>query len=283
MKNGAFLAGFWYTGPDLESATKEEVESLSAYISHALMRLGRGWMLHVEMVRKPAEGYPAGFFKEPTHQLIDLERHYFHRSEGKHFETRIALFFTYLPPLLEQSGRAKKAAGFLLGESEDDYRDAGEKNLKDFEDKLDELETAFTASRAIKLDRMTCTPLQLESGETILNVELLQALNYVINGRWHPVHLPSPAPTYLDTLLARDLLVGHPIIYDDNNVMTISVMGYPQGSYPGILHSLSLLPFEVRVSNHEAPLLLRRAQQPQLSALRFGTRASGSLIRWIEQ
>jgi type IV secretion system protein VirB4 len=30
MKNGALLAGFWYEGPDLESATNEEAESLSA-------------------------------------------------------------------------------------------------------------------------------------------------------------------------------------------------------------------------------------------------------------
>jgi type IV secretion system protein VirB4 len=249
MKNGAFLAGFWYTGPDLESATKEEVESLSAYINKAFMRLGRGWMLHVEMVRKPAEGYPAGFFKEPTNQLIDLERHYFHSSEGKHFETRIALFFTYLPPLLEQSGKAKKAAGFLLGEAEDEYRDGDEKTLRQFNEKLNELETSLMASRAIKLERMTCTPFRTESGEIILNAELLQALNYIINGRWHSIRVPGPAPTYLDTLLARDLLVGYPIIHDDSNVIAVSVMGYPQVSYPGILHSLSLLPFEVRVSN----------------------------------
>ena len=63
------------------------------------------------------------------------------------------------------------------------------------------------------------------------------------------MRLPSPAPTYLDTLLARDLLVGTPLVYDDNHVLAVSVMGYPQGSYPGILHSLSLLPFEARVSH----------------------------------
>ena len=62
------------------------------------MRLGRGWMLHAEMIRKSAEGYPAGFFSEPTNYLIDLERHYYHKQEAHHFETRIALFFTYLPP-----------------------------------------------------------------------------------------------------------------------------------------------------------------------------------------
>ena len=52
MKNGALLAGFWHKGPDLESATKEEVEALSVYISKALMRLGRGWMLHAEMIAR---------------------------------------------------------------------------------------------------------------------------------------------------------------------------------------------------------------------------------------
>ena len=112
LKNGAYRAGFWYEGPDLESATKEEVEALSAYISKALMRLGRGWMLHAEMMRKPAEGYTAGHFAEPTNLLIDLERHYFHKQEGRHFETKIALFFSYLPPLLEQSGKAKKMVIF---------------------------------------------------------------------------------------------------------------------------------------------------------------------------
>ncbi|GHV41089.1 hypothetical protein FACS1894187_22560 [Synergistales bacterium] len=154
LKNGAFLAGFWYKGPDLESATKEEVEVLSAYISQALMRLGRGWMLHVEMMRKAAEDYPSGVFKEPTNQLIEIERHYFHKQEGRHFETKIALFFTYLPPFLEQSGKAKKVADFMLGESEKEYGNRAEKNHKQFEDKLDEMQMSLTASCQIRLKRM---------------------------------------------------------------------------------------------------------------------------------
>ena len=247
MKNGSLMAGYWYEGPDLESATKEEVEALSVYISRALMRFGRGWMLHVEMIRKPAEGYPNGAFSEPTNYLIDLERHYHHKREGRHFETRVALFVTYLPPIFEQSNRAKKTANFLLGE--DNYRETEDKSLKQFEDKLDEVQNALTASRQIRLQRMTCRLMTLEDGETAICSELLQALNYVINGRWHPIRVPGPAPTYLDTLFARDLLVGSPMIHDDNHVIVISVMGYPQGSYPGILRSLSLLPFEVRVSN----------------------------------
>ncbi len=262
MKNGALLAGWWMEGPDLESATKEEIEALSAYVNRALLRLGRGWMLHVEMVRKPAGGYPTGYFEEPTNLLIDVERHFQYRREGGHYETRIALFATYLPPLLEQSSRMKRIADFLLGRSgaEEEYREIGEKHLKDFADKLSEVENMLTASRQIRLRRMACAPASLTdmddetdgTDRTVangVNVELLQALNYFINGRWHPVQLPSPAPTYLDTLLARDLLVGDPLIHDDQYVKVVTIMGYPQGSYPGILHALSLLPFELRWSN----------------------------------
>jgi type IV secretion system protein VirB4 len=205
-------------------------------------------MLHVEMMRKPAAGYPGGYFSEPTNCLIDVERRHFHKQEGRHFETKIALFFTYLPPLLGQSGIVRRAADFLLGGSAEDYLDTEGKNLRHFGEKLDEIENALASGGRIRLKRMALAPVEID-GELTANAELLQALNYIINGRWHPVRVPGPAPTYLDTMLARDMLVGTPLIYDDNRVIAISVMGYPQGSYPGILQSLSRLPFGVRVSN----------------------------------
>ena len=37
LKNGALLAGFRYTGPDLESATKEEIKTLSTYIGRTFL------------------------------------------------------------------------------------------------------------------------------------------------------------------------------------------------------------------------------------------------------
>ena len=44
MKNGSLLAGFWYTGPNLESATKEKVEALSTYINSAIMNTFAGFV-----------------------------------------------------------------------------------------------------------------------------------------------------------------------------------------------------------------------------------------------
>jgi len=248
LKNGSLLAGFWYSGPDLESATKEEVEALSAYVNRAFARLGKGWMIHFEMIRKPAEGYPDGFFEEPANLLIDIERNVQHQQEGRHFETKIALFLTYFPPVFERSGKARKAINFITGESEEEYKGVLEKNLKYFQDKIWEIENVMTASQQIKLSRMGISNETLD-GENVIYSDILQALNYVINGHWQPVRLPLPAPTYLDTMLSRDLLVGHPLVHDNKYLMVISIMGYPQGSFPGILHQLALLPYELRWSN----------------------------------
>ena len=248
LKNGSLLAGFWYEGPDLESATKEEIEALSAYINRAFARLGRGWMIHFEMIRKPAEGYPEGFFKEPTNMIIDLERHAQHQQEGRHYETKVALFPTYLPMIFEQSGKARKVLNFITGEGEEEHKEILEKNLKYFQDKIWEIENVLTASGQIKLTRMGVSTETLDDG-AVVNSDLLQALNYVINGHWQPVRLPFPAPAYLDTMLARDLLVGYPLVHDNKYLTVVSIMGYPQGSFPGILHQLALLPYELRWSN----------------------------------
>jgi len=151
-KNGALLGGFWYEGPDLESATKEEIEWLTMSTSRAFQRFGNGWMLHMEMIRKTADSYPSGSFKEPTNFMIDAERRQQHKREGGHFETKIALFFTYLPPRIEQSGFLRKAYNFLLGNGEAEFIDTIDNTLIDFEDKLGEFENVMTASRDISLN-----------------------------------------------------------------------------------------------------------------------------------
>ena len=113
LKNGSFLMGYRYKGPDFESATKAEVEHLAAMTNNALRRLGNGWMVHFEMIRKPADAYPTNHFTEPTNLLIDLEREAQHKLEGAHFETMNFVFFTYLPPAIEKSGVYKKIVEFV--------------------------------------------------------------------------------------------------------------------------------------------------------------------------
>src|SRR5574338_68845 len=53
-KDGSFTAGWWYAGPDLEAASSEELAVLSSQVNAALLRLGNGWMLEANAVRRHA-------------------------------------------------------------------------------------------------------------------------------------------------------------------------------------------------------------------------------------
>jgi type IV secretory pathway VirB4 component len=47
------MAGWYFAGPDSESATDFERNELSRQINTILSRLGSGWMIQVEAVRIP--------------------------------------------------------------------------------------------------------------------------------------------------------------------------------------------------------------------------------------
>lgn len=61
-KDGAFQASARFRGPDLESASAEELMAVRARLNNALKRLGSGWCLHIEAIRRPASDYPESAF-----------------------------------------------------------------------------------------------------------------------------------------------------------------------------------------------------------------------------
>ena len=75
-KDGSFTAGWWYAGPDMEAASADELAVLSSQVNAALLRLGNGWMLEANAMRRPAGGYaPPGAFPDSVTALIDEERY----------------------------------------------------------------------------------------------------------------------------------------------------------------------------------------------------------------
>ena len=58
-KDGSFLAGWQYRGPDVDAATPEELAGLGEQLHGALLPLDGDWMLHADAVRAPAADYPA--------------------------------------------------------------------------------------------------------------------------------------------------------------------------------------------------------------------------------
>lgn len=63
-KDGSLQRTFRFRGPDLDSATPAELVAVTARLNSALRRLGSGWAIFVEAVRRPALDYP------PAHSPI---------------------------------------------------------------------------------------------------------------------------------------------------------------------------------------------------------------------
>jgi type IV secretion system protein VirB4 len=105
-KDGSLLAGFFFRGPDQESATPEERNYLTARVNAALSRLGGGFALWIDAVRLPSAAYPepsASHFPEKLSRAIDEERRRHFLSEGAHFESEHALLIQYTPPIRRKS------------------------------------------------------------------------------------------------------------------------------------------------------------------------------------
>src|SRR5439155_1749486 len=188
LKDGGFLAGWTYAGPDLESASHEELAVLSSQVNGALVRLGNGWMLHVDAIRRPSVSYPEdGAFPDPTTRLIDDERRERYTADGTHFESGCYLSLTYRPPAEIEN---RVSAFFLEG---DGGRQRGwDQILEIFKKTVTDIEDALSARLTLE---------RLNSGE------LLTYLHTCITGLRHRVRVPT-IPMYLDGVLASQDMVG---------------------------------------------------------------------------
>ena len=224
LKDGSLLAGWRYTGPDLNSAGAEELTALSHQVNSALAALGDGWAMNVDLIRHPSAGYPGrGAFPDPVTALIDEERRRHHTAEGRHFERTL----TWTPPTEMQS----RAAG-LLFESTARGRN-WQQTLEFFKRSLAEYEDALSARLALaRMDDAT----------------LLAHLNACITGRREPIRPPEDG-SYLDVLLGcHEFHAGFRPMLDDFHIRPISVAGFPLASWPEVTAFLDELAIPYRWS-----------------------------------
>lgn len=236
LKNGAYLGGYLYRGPDKESASKENIESLIAHFNSAIKTLDEGWMIQQIAIRVPSRDYPVGRFDELTNYLIDLEREIRFVDEGVHFETLHFLFLTYLPALLHQSKKAKKIADWLMGTSLEKGKDYEDRDIKYFEETLERFETIFSQEIFVR---------RLSYSEN--NDELVHAINLILNRSNH--RFIHPILNDIDCILARDLENGEKLIYDSQLVAVLTLDGFPAFSRPTILSGLDSMAMEMAWSN----------------------------------
>ena len=228
-KDGSFQRTARFRGPDLDSATPAELVATTARSNSALRRLGSGWSIFVEAVRRPALDYPACAFPDPASALVERERAAQFAEEGAHFESHYYLTLLWMPPA-EDAARAESWLYEGRAEKGADPREL----LEGFADRTD---------RLLRLFEGFFPEVQwLDDGET------LSYLHSCISTRMHDVRVPE-TPMHLDALLADEPLTGglEPRL-GTAHLRTLTVIGFPSATFPGLLDELNAQGFAYRWS-----------------------------------
>ena len=228
-KDGSFQRTLRFRGPDLESATEAELVSVCARANNALRRLGSGWALFFDAERSHALGYPDSAFPDPASWLVDEERRaHFDGRKGQHFESAYHLTLCYLPPA-DQVSRAERAL------VEREVPQEG----RDWRQEL----RAFIAETDRVLDLLSGL---MPEVRPLDDSETLTFLHGCISSKRHPVAAPETS-MYLDGLLVDTPLSGgiEPML-GDRHLRTVTVMGFPNATRPGILDALNHQDFAYR-------------------------------------
>jgi type IV secretion/conjugal transfer VirB4 family ATPase len=228
-KDSSFQRTARFRGPDLDSATPAELVGVTARLNNALRRLGSGWAIFVEAQRIAAQTYPHSTFPDPASALVDLERQDAFEEAGAHFESRYYLTFVWLPPAED----ASRIEGWL-------YEGRAQTGVDPWE-----LLHSF-------VDR-TNRVLQLVEGfmpevAWLDDSDTLTYLHSTISTRAQRIRVPE-TPMHLDALLADEPLAGglEPRL-GAHHLRTLTVVGFPTATHPGILDELNRLAFPYRWS-----------------------------------
>jgi type IV secretion/conjugal transfer VirB4 family ATPase len=228
-KDGSFQRTARFRGPDLDSATPAELVGVTARLNNALRRLGSGWAIFVEAQRVAAQTYPHSTFSDPASALVDLERQDAFEEAGTHFESRYFLTFVWLPPAEE----ASRIESWLYEGRAQTGVDPWEL-LRGFVDRT---------NRVLQLVEGFMPEVGwLDDGET------LTYLHSTISTRQQRVRVPE-TPMHLDALLADEPLAGglEPRL-GSHHLRTLTIVGFPTATHPGILDEMNRLAFPYRWS-----------------------------------
>jgi type IV secretion system protein VirB4 len=228
-KDGSFQRTARFRGPDLDSATAAELVSITSRLNNALRRLGSGWAIFVEAQRVPANHYPDSRFPDPASGLVDTERRAQFEEEGAHFESRHYLTLVWLPPA-DDAARAEAWLYEGRARGRSDWRNV----LTAFIDRTDRV-------LALIEDFMPEAG-WLDDGDT------LTYLHSCISTRRQRVRVPE-TPMHLDAILVDEEMTGglEPRL-GSAHLRTLTIMGFPSQTWPGLLDELNRQAFPYRWS-----------------------------------
>lgn len=247
-KDRALIAAYEINGPDIANISNAQRNHNAERFNAALVQhFTGGFVTTHEVIRRPASEYPApekSHFPESISQGIDEERRQSFQREGRHFESVNILTVRYKAQILENpwfkelfyTGKDEEAATNL-----DSEITHFERILRSFEDSL---------TGIVKLHRMGSYQAKTPSGVVIERDELINFLHSTYTGLSHPVNIHPSQRHNLETVIGgQEFFPGDICRVGMNYIATISILSYPQESYPNILDNLSHLPLSYRMVN----------------------------------
>lgn len=272
LKDGSLMAGWYFAGPDSESATDIERNEISRQINAILARLGSGWMIQVEALRLPMVAYPTpdrSHFPDAISALIDAERRKHFEAAGGHFESQHAIILTYRPTQPARAGLTR----YIYSDKESRTEQFGDAALLAFQNAIREFEQYM--ANVVSIRRMVTHATSERDGTRAAHYdELLQFVRFCVVGESHPVRLPD-IPMYLDFLVTAEFHHGLSPMVDNRYLAVIAIDGFPSESWPGILNTLDLMPLSYRWSSRfmfldpiEARQKLERTRKKWLQKVR---------------
>ena len=227
-KDGSFQTSFRYRGPDLESSTKEELVSVMARVNNVLRRFGSGWALFFEAQRSEVHDYPECTFSDAASWLVDQERALQAEEAGARYESHYYLTLLWLPPA-DATSRAEKV---LIERVETQDAATWRDRLDTFQRQADRTYDLL-ASCVAEICRLS-------------DDETLTYLHSTLSTKRHPVVTPD-LPVFLDAVLADEPFVGglEPMI-GSAYLRTLTILGFPASTLPGILDELNRQGFPYR-------------------------------------
>jgi len=252
-KDGSFQKSVRFRGPDVRSATPEELISFAARANNVFKRLGSGWAIYIDAERTPIFDYPDGAFGDAASRLVDAERaaqfdgalkgHDF--SESGCFESVHHLTLQYCPP----ADNARKASAFFF-EIDQARKKGDEANIAQDAD-AERLERRLASEALQHFERACAFAFGLFEGLCVEFEELdddatLTYLKRTISPKPHLVRAPASA-AFLDGLLCdAPLMGGAAPLLGDKHLRVLSVKGFPSFTAPGLLDELNALGFSFR-------------------------------------
>ena len=249
-KDGSFQKTYLYRGPDLESATEAELVGAMARVNNVLRRFGSGWALFFEAVRHEAQDYPHSNFPDAASWLVEQERRLRFEETGDQFESRYYLTLLWLPPV-DAEGRAEKA---LIQRADD-------KASKDWRTRLN----AFISGCDRAFDLLAQA---LHDIAPLNDSATLTYLHDCISTKRQPI-APPGLPVFLDAILSDEDFAGglEPMI-GGHHLRTLTVLGFPATTLPGILDDLNRQGFAYRwatrfiaMDKHQAEKVLQKQRR----------------------